>query len=326
MTKYHRFPLAGAAALVLLGAAGPGEAQQNRNFDAVEIKVLPVRGNVYMLVGAGGNVTVQVGDEGILVVDTMFAELSDKLLATLRTLSGQPIRYVINTHAHPDHIGGNASIAKAGSTIAGGNVNMAISDPKVGAAVVAHEAVLESMSTREPALPFEGWPTSTYNTPYKDLFFNGEAIQIIHEPGAHTKGDSIVFFRRSDVISTGDIFVTTRYPFIDAKNGGTVKGIIDALNHIIDLAIPEDKQEGGTYIVPGHGRLCDESEVVEYRDMLTIVRSDIQEMIKEGKSLEQVLKARPTFGFDARYGADSGFWTTKQFVEAVYRELKQGRK
>jgi len=290
VTKYHRFPLAGAAALVLLGAAGPGEAQQNRNFDAVEIKVLPVRGNVYMLVGAGGNVTVQVGDEGILVVDTMFAELSDKLLATLRTLSGQPIRYVINTHAHPDHIGGNASIAKAGSTIAGGNVNMAISDPKVGAAVVAHEAVLESMSTREPALPFEGWPTSTYNTPYKDLFFNGEAIQIIHVPSAHSDGDSIVHFRGSDVIVSGDVFTTTSFALFDVRRGGTYQGILDGLNAMLDIAVPKFMQEGGTYIVPGHGRISDEADLAEVRDQVHMIRDRFADLaVTRNMTLPQVM-------------------------------------
>jgi glyoxylase-like metal-dependent hydrolase (beta-lactamase superfamily II) len=144
----------------------------------------------------------------------------------------------------------------------------------------------------------------------------------LHAPNAHTAGDSIVFFRGSDVISTGDIFITTGYPYIDVENGGTITGIIDALNRIIDLAIPEELQEGGTLIVPGHGRLCDESEVVEYRDMLTIIRSVIQERINEGMSLDEVQATRPTSGFDVRYGSDSGFWTTEQFVAAIYNELR----
>lgn len=294
-----------------------------RDFSKVEIEIVPVRGNVYMLVGAGGNVTVQFGEDGVVLVDTMFAELSDKIVAAIRKLTDEPIRYILNTHVHGDHIGGNADIAQAGSTINGGNVNLAISNSTAGAAVIAHENVLTNVSSQENPPPFEGWPTSTYFNEQKDLFLNGEAVQLLHQPKAHTDGDSIVFFRRSDVIATGDLFTTTMYPYIDVKNGGTLQGIIEALNRIIDLAVPERNQEGGTLIVPGHGRLCDESEVVEYRDMLTIIRDYVQEMIKEGRTLEQVLAARPTQGYDPRYGSDSGFWTTRQFVEAIYNELKK---
>jgi glyoxylase-like metal-dependent hydrolase (beta-lactamase superfamily II) len=310
------------AAVAQKAGSKPAKATQGRDFSKVEIDVIPVRGNVYMLVGAGGNVTVQVGEDGVVLVDTMFAELSDKILAAVAKLSDQPVRYIINTHVHPDHIGGNAPLAASGSSINGGNVNMAIQGATIGAAVISHENVLTNISNQEPPPPFEGWPTSTYFNEQKDLFLNGEAVQIIHQPHAHTDGDSVVFFRRSDVISTGDIFTTTMYPFIDVKNGGTIQGIIDALNRIIDLTVPERNQEGGTLVIPGHGRLCDESEVVEYRDMVTIIRDYIAEMIKEGRSLQDVQKARPTQGYDVRYGADSGFWTTTQFVEAIYNELK----
>lgn len=299
----------------------PAPAPQGRDFSKVEIQVVPVRGNVYMLVGAGGNVTVQVGEDGVVLVDSMFAQLSDKILAAVAKLSDQPVRYIINTHVHADHIGGNAPLAKSGSSINGGNVNMAIEGATIGAAVISHENVLSNISAQDPAPPFEGWPTSTYFNEQKDLFLNGEAVQIIHQPNAHTDGDSIVFFRRSDVISTGDIFTTTMYPFIDVKNGGTIQGIIDALNRIIDLTVPERNQEGGTLVIPGHGRICDESEVVEYRDMVTIIRDYIAEMIKEGRSLQDVQKARPTQGYDVRYGANSGFWTSEKFVEAIYNEL-----
>lgn len=318
------FALSLPAAAAQKARSQPVKAPQGRDFSKVEIQVIPVRGNVYMLVGAGGNVTVQVGEDGVVLVDTMFAELSDKLLAAVAKLSNQPVRYIINTHVHADHIGGNAPIARSGSSINGGNVNMAIEGATVGAAVIAHENVLSRMSAQEPPPAFEGWPTSTYFNEQKDLFLNGEAVQILHQPHAHTDGDSIVFFRRSDVISTGDIFTTTMYPFIDVKNGGTIQGIIDSLNRIIDLTVPERNQEGGTLVIPGHGRLCDESEVVEYRDMVTIIRDYIGEMIKEGRSLQQVQQARPTQGYDVRYGADSGFWTPSQFVEAIYNELKSG--
>jgi glyoxylase-like metal-dependent hydrolase (beta-lactamase superfamily II) len=270
-----------------------------------------------MLVSGTTNATAQIGKQGVLLVDTMNNADGDELLATITTLSDQPIRHIINTHAHPDHIGSNAAVAKAGDPL----FNQAAAEDG-GAPIYAHENVLNVISGQEPALPFDAWPTSTYFTDSKDLYFNGEPIRLLHAPNAHTGGDSIVFFRGSDVISTGDIFITTGYPYIDVEGGGTITGIIDALNRIIDLAVPEELQEGGTLIVPGHGRLCDESEVVEYRDMLTIIRSVIQERISEGMSLDEVQATQPTSGFDVRYGSDSGFWTTDQFVAAIYNELK----
>ncbi len=298
--------------LGMLGMAATSHAQQDLDFDDIEIGVWPVQGNIYMLVGAGGNITVQVGDDGVLIVDTMYGELSEKVLAAIREFSDGPIRHIINTHAHPDHTGGNAAIAVAGESI---STNLD------HAAVLAHENVLIDMLSQDPRPPVEAQPTRPYFTDSKDFFFNGEAVFLLHQPNAHTDGDSIVHFRRSDVISAGDIFSTTGYPFIDVKNGGSIQGIIDALNRIIDIAVPAYLQEGGTRVIPGHGRLCDESEVVEYRDMLTIIRGDIQEMINEGRSLRQVQSARPTLGYDVRYGSDSGSFTTEQFVEAIYREL-----
>ncbi len=318
-TCLSRLLLALLAGSVAFSAFG----QPSRDFSAVEIEVLPVQGDVYMLVGAGGNITVQVGADGVVVVDSMFAELSGKVLAAIRELSDQPIRYVINTHVHGDHTGGNANLARAGSTITGGNVTRAIADSGEGARIVAHENVLLRLAEQQPAVPFDAWPTDTFFTGQKDLFVNGEAVQLLHQPAAHTDGDSLVFFRRSDVISTGDVFVTTLYPFIDRARGGSINGIIDALNRIIQLAVPAAQQEGGTLVVPGHGRICDEADVVEYRDMLTIIRDRVQHMIESGMSLQQVQLAGPTMDYDARYGADSGFWTTEQFVEAVYLGLSE---
>jgi len=296
-------------------------AQDEGAEEQAEIGVLPVQGNVYMLVGADGNVTVQAGEEGILIVDTLSEDLSDRLLATIRELSDGPIRYLISTHAHADNTGGNATIAQAGSNIAGGNVLGAIADAGETAKIIAHENVLISMSAAESPLPFAAWPTDTFFTDRKEVFFNGEAVQVLHQPAAHTDGDSIVFFRRSDVISTGDIFLTTRYPYIDRENGGTFQGIIDALNRIIDLTVPADRQEGGTMVIPGQGRLCDEADVVEYRDMLTIIRDRIRYQVEQGASLREVLDARPTLDYDGRYGADSGFWTTERFITAIYEEM-----
>jgi len=305
-------------------AAGAALAQSNQNFDSVQIHLLPVQGNVYMLVGAGGNVTVQAGKDGVLLVDTEYAQLSDKILAAIQGITKAPIRYIVNTHMHPDHTGGNEKLAKAGSTIAGGNVTGDVRDAGVGAAIVAHENVLTRMSAAvpgQPPTPFGMLPTDTYFGASKNLFFNGEAAQILHVPAAHTDGDSIVFFRRSDVISAGDIFTPGNYPVIDLVHGGSVQGLVAGLNKIIEIAVPAEKQEGGTYVIPGHGRLCDQADVVEYRDMLTIIRDRFQDAVKKGMTLEQVKAGRLTRDYDPLYGATSGFWTTDMFVEAVYKSL-----
>ena len=313
--------------LGLAGVSGAVFAQQDIDFDAVEIRTIPVQGNVYALFGAGGNITVQVGEEGVLVVDTMFEPLSDKVLAAIRELSDRPILYVVNTHVHPDHVGGNAPISSAGMTVAEGNVRFeagAFADDLAShAAIVAHENVLNDMVRQDPPVPFEMWPSSTFFTEKKDLYFNGESIQIIHQPNAHTDGDVIVHFRRSDVITTGDLFNTLVFPYIDVARGGSLQGIIDAANAIIDIAIPARTMEGGTMLVPGHGRLTDEYDLVEYRDMLTIIRDRIQALVDEGMSLREVKRIDPTAGWNNRWGSDSGFWTTEQFVEAVYQELSR---
>ena len=243
-------------------------------------------------------------------MDTSYAQLSDKILAEIRKLSNKPIRYIINTHVHADHVGGNENLAKIGNTIAGGNVG---NNAPTGATIIAHENVLNRMSAPTGTVapfPFAAWPTDTYFTKQKEVYFNNEAVVIMHQPAAHTDGDSIVFFRRSDVVSTGDIFVTTSYPVIDQQRGGSINGIIKSLNVLLDLAIPKDKQEGGTYIIPGHGRLCDEADLLEYRDMVTIIRDRIEDLVKKGRTLEQVKAAKPTLDYDGRYGADSGPWTT----------------
>ena len=288
-----------------------------------EIQVLKVQGNVYMVAGPGGNTTVQVGDVGVLVVDTQVASASDKLLAAIRSISPKPIHYIINTNGRSEAIGGNATLAKAGPTRLnaapiqaglGGNV-------EAKTTIIAHETVLNRLIATPGVTP-DAWPSETFFGDDKEVFFGGEAVQIFHQPAAQTDGDSIVFFRRSDVIATGDLFTTTAYPFIDGAKGGSVDGVIAALNRIIDLAIPDHKvQEGGTMIVPGHGRLCDEQDVIEYRDMVTIIRDRVQYMISKGKTLDQIKAAKPTLDFDPRYGTTSGSWTTTMFIEQIYRDL-----
>jgi len=284
-----------AAAIIAgaVAAVGSAVAQQNQNFDNVQIDTVKVRDDVYMLVGAGGNTTVFTGPEGILVVDTQFAPLSIKLLAAIRAISDGPIRYIVSTHLHGDHIGGNEAISKAGRFRAGGNVVGDLGAAATATAkIIAHENVLTRLSAEpgagQTAVPFAAWPTETYITRKREFLFNDEAVQIIHEPKAHTDGDSMVFFRKSDVLATGDLFTTTMYPFIDVANGGTIDGYIDALNAIMDITVASNVNEGGTMVIPGHGRLADEQDVTEYRNMATIVRDRIKEYVKRGMTLDQV--------------------------------------
>ena len=315
-----------AAAIGGAAALSRPATSQNQNFDNVEIDIVKVRDNIYMLVGAGGNQTVHIGDEGILVVDTQFAPLSAKLLAAIRTLSDAPIRHIVNTHMHGDHIGGNENFAKAGRFRAGGNVVGDIGGAATATAhIVAHENVLSRLSATPAAgqqqVPFALWPTETFFGKKREFLFNGEAVQVIHQPNAHTDGDSVVFFRRSDVLATGDLFTTVMYPFIDVANGGSIDGEVNALNAILDITVASNVNEGGTMVIPGHGRLSDEQDVIEYRDMTTIVRDRIREYVKRGMTLEQVKAKKPTLDFDGRYGSDTGFWTTATFIETIYKEM-----
>jgi cyclase len=290
------------------------EIRQAQSPNDGEVHVLQAQGNVYMLVGAGGNIAVQTGEEGVLVVDTGTAQMSEKVLATIRKLSNRPIRYIVNTHFHPDHTGGNETIGKAGSTTRGGATE-----------IVSHENVLNRMSAptgKQAVAPTAAWPTDTFFPEEKDFFFNNEPVMLYHDPAAHTDGDTIVFFRKSDVVVAGDIYVTTSYPVIDAQNGGTIQGVIEGLNRILDITVPKHEQEGGTYVIPGHGKLSDESEVLEYRDMVTIIRDRIDDMIKRGLTLEQVKAEKPTLDYDLHYGANTGPWTTAMFIEAVYNDVK----
>jgi glyoxylase-like metal-dependent hydrolase (beta-lactamase superfamily II) len=338
---------------IVLAAAG-ASAEQNPDDD---FQTLHVRGPIYMIAGAGGNITVSVGLDGVLLVDSGSAPTTGKVLAEIRRLQREvgvryeptltygaetrstleseragpappkPIRFVINTTDDPDHYGGNQEIAKAGRTITGGNVAGDLSGIVETATIYSHENAQLRMAGAEggPALPAGMWPTDTYHTDYYKLssYFNGEGIQLMHAPAAHADGDTWVWFRGSDVISTGDFFNLDSYPVIDLKRGGSIQGVIDALNAALDVSFAEVRSEGGTMIVPGHGRLGDMSDVAYYRDLLTIIRDRVQDLIKKGRTLEQVKAARPTFDYDPRYGSNSGPWTTEMFVEAVYRSLKK---
>ncbi len=316
----HLAALAVFARLTLIGVLAQPAAQ--------EIQTLHVQGNVFLLTGAGGNVTVQVGETGVLVVDTGTAAMADQVVAAIRKLSDKPIQYVINTHVHPDHTGGNDTVRKAGLTYVGANVTGNLKDAGAGAQIWAHDNVLQRMSVPtgvRAEVPFGSWPTSTYRSGHRPLFFNGEAVEMIYQPAAHTDGDSLVFFRRSDVVVAGDILVTTSYPFIDLERGGSIQGEIDALNTVLELAVVGPQDEGGTYIVPGHGRICDQPDLLEYRDMVTILRDRIQAAVNKGMTLDQTKAAGLTKDYDGRYGAASGFGTADRFVESVYRSLTSQR-
>ncbi len=288
------------------------------------IHVQQVRGNIYMVSGAGGNITIDAGSEGVLLVDTGSAGMTDQVLAELAKISGKPVRYILDTHLDPDHTGGNEKIAKLGQTIAGGDVTNLTDDAREGAKVIAHQNVLNRMTAPDggrPASPFAMLPTDTYFGSKKDLYFNDDGIRIVHPKAAHTDGDSMVYFRRADVISTGDIFNTLGYPVIDLAHGGSIQGEIDALNQILGMVITGRNEEAGTYIIPGHGRLCDAADVAYYRDMVTIIRDRILALKKRGMTLDEVQAAKPTRDYDPRWGATAGAWTTGTFVEAVYTSL-----
>lgn len=339
-----RYLAVGAAALLMaLGQAATGARQRRPDG---EIRVLPVRGNIYMLVGAGANIVVSAGRDGALLVDTGAAAMSDKVLATVRQLSrrvpapqqscvgpGQrctwwessnflpatlapapprPIAGIINTSFDSDHVGGNATIVKAGRSYG--------ARAGEGAWVIAHENAPAHASKSQPPPP-EAMPTETYFGADKKLnFFNGEGVVVWHRPAAHTDGDSIVQFRQSEVLAAGDVLNMTSYPVIDVDKGGTVQGIVDSLNWILDIAVVEHMMEGGTIIVPGHGRLTDSADVAYYRDMMTIIRDRVQVAMKKGLTLQQIKAAKLTRDYDPRFGRNPS-WTPDMFIEAIYRSL-----
>jgi cyclase len=351
-----RWSVAGLLAFGSLTIVGASQQTQTARQDAAELHILPVRGNVYMLVGAGANITLSVGREGVLLVDAGTAQQADKVVALVHELSRQvtaapapikpcagfgclgvmypsylgtiaspaparPIQFIVNTSADSDHTGGNAKIAQAGTTYGGGpGLGAFQAVVKESAMIYAHENTLARMAAAKA--PTAALPTETYTKDLKQ-YFNGEGIHFIHQPSAHSDGDTLVHFRGSDIISTGDTLSTATYPVFDVARGGSINGIIAALNHLLDLVIAEYQTEGGTLLIPGHGRVCDASDLATYRDAVTIIRDRVQDMIKRGMSLEQAKAARPTKDYDPRY--DTPSWTKDQFVEATYRSLSSGK-
>ena len=316
-----------AAALIL--AAIRGAPAQQRTETSTALEVVKLGPDFYMIAGAGGNIGVNVGPEGAIVVDSGSAAMAPAVLAEISKLTPLRIRYIINTSDDDDHVAGNEQLSRAGESLflrgnlgPGGNVGSAI-DNNGAAAIVGTENMFLRMSA-STRYGFAGQPTETFARHMKVMNLNGQSIQIIHPPAAHTDGDAIVLFRQSDVVVTGDVFDMTRFPVIDVARGGSIRGEIEVLNQLVDLvvpAIPLPWKDGGTSVIPGHGHVSQQAEIVEYRDMVTVITDRIDDMIKQGMTLDQISKANPTQGWDRRFGSDSGAWTTGKFVEAVYTSL-----
>jgi len=271
-----------------------------------------------------------------VIVDGGTAALADRIVAEVKKLSAEPIRFILNSDAEPDHAGANETLAKAGQpVIPVGGLNAGLgSDGR--ATILAELHVLTRMSTPDKdgktVFPQGAWPSDTYSAEIqeirKDMYVNGEPVQLFYQAAAHSDGDSLVLFRRSDVITAGDVLDTRHFPVIDVEKGGSIQGEIDALNNLVDMAVgpyPFVWLPGGTLIVPGHGRIYDRVDLVEYRDMVTIIRDTIADMIKKGMTLDQVKKGNPTEGYRREFGADSGPWTTDMFVTAVYNSIARSK-
>jgi cyclase len=302
-----------ALALLVCSAVAVATAQQR-------LEVLPVQGNVFVIVGPGGNTTVQIGPEGPVVVDTQPAALSGAVLDAIGSLTPQPIRHIVLTSGDDQASGGAGALSKAGRYV---RVIDSI-DPRgsdTRASIIGHLNVLNRMSATKA--PSDIWPTDTYFTNLWTLFSNGEAVRFIHMPAAHTDGDTMVFFRRSDVIASGAVFDTTTYPRFDLDHGGSIAGVLDALNRVVEIAVSGESQQGGTVVVPGRGRLSDQTEVANYRDMVTIIRDRVREHIDKGHSLEEAKSAKLTRDYDGLFDAQTDGWNGERFVEAIYRDLRR---
>lgn len=295
---------------------------------AQQLDTIQIRQNVWVIFGAGGNVTVHVGDDGVILVDSGSEAMAERTLAAVRAITKAPIRLIIDTSADLEHVGGNDKVGAAGVAINPDN----FSDEE-HATVLSHENVMQRMSApknrSEKPAPTAMWPNETFTSRYRSFYVNDEAVQVIRQLGAVSDGDVFVHFRRADVIATGDIVDLRHFPVIDAAKGGSIQGELEALNRLLDLTVPPMPlvlKPGRTLVVPGHGRVSDYGELVDYRDMVTTIKDIVEDMVKKGMTLEQVKAANPTAGYRKRYGSDTGAWTTDMFVEAIYNGLKGAAK
>ena len=302
-------------------------AQQHPSTTRAGLESIQIRPNVHVIFGAGANVTVHVGEDGLVVVDSGSTEMASSLLDAIKGISSQPIRLIVNTSADLDHVGGNAVIGGAGTGLGPdpfGDGNRAT--------VLAHENVLLRLSAlgangSESPLPTRMLPNDTFTSRYRSLYVNDEAVQVIRQTGAHSDSDVMVLFRKADVIATGDVLDLRQFPVIDRAKGGSIQGELEGLNRLLTEFVvagtPLVLKSGRTLVVPGHGYVSDYAEVVEYRDMVTVVKDTIQDLVDKRLTLEQVKAANPTKGYRGRYGADKGQWTTDMFVEAVFNGVSE---
>ncbi len=267
--------------------ARPEAQRGGRDWNAVELSTHHVAGTVHYLQGQGGNIGLSIGDDGVVMIDDQFAPLSERILATIDGISNGEIKYLINTHVHGDHTGGNANFAG------------------MGIPIMARDAVRRRLAENQPP---EALPVLTYSDDVT-IHLNGETVHIIPVPASHTDGDSIIHFIDSDVIHTGDMFRTVAFPVIDRNNGGTLPGTVAALGVLAGMAGPRTK------ILPGHGVVSSRADVIEFRDMVITVADRVRELVEQGKSYEQVVEARPTREFETKWGDPN------RFLTAIYAEL-----
>ena len=324
MTQPKGLGQAGLGALALLLLAGAAQAQaQTRAAGDPPLETIKVRDNVYAIFGAGANITVHVGEDGLILVDSGSTASAPQVVAAVKAISNEPIRLIINTSADPDHVGGNEIVSAAGLEVNPDSFN---DDPH--ATVLSHENVLTRLSG-DDQIPTDLWPSETFTSRVRSMYLNNDAVMVYRMTGAHTDGDVVVLFRKADVIATGDIIDLRTFPVIDPAKGGSIQGELDALNRLLEMTVPAMPlvlKPGRTLLVPGHGRVSDYAELVEYRDMVTTIKDNIEALVKKGMTLEQVKAANPTAGYRARWGQESGPWTTDMFVEAIYNGVKNAGK